>query len=196
MLCLRPLVAMKRSRRSSLTLARSCSCALALLLLQGPGLDAARSLATANPESEKKQKQNLALKGLPITELSADEAVLHALNRLAYGPRPGDTERAKQIGLAKWIDRQLNPNAADDKALEARLQSLPTLGMSAATLIADYARPKQAARKPAPSRASASVDPAAETLQAPARNVSASGENEIGRASCRERGEVALETVV
>src|SRR5437660_5998915 len=46
--------------------------------------------------AEKKPKQDTVLKGLPITELTADEAILHALNRLAYGPRPGDIERIKQ----------------------------------------------------------------------------------------------------
>src|SRR6266446_6106679 len=55
---------------------------------------------------DKKVKQDPALKGLPITELSADEAILHALNRLAYGPRPGDVERVRQMGLAKWIEQQ------------------------------------------------------------------------------------------
>ena len=43
--------------------------------------------------AEKKPKQDPVLKGLPITDLTADEAILHALNRLAYGPRPGDMER-------------------------------------------------------------------------------------------------------
>jgi hypothetical protein len=28
-----------------------------------------------------------------------DAAILHALNRLTYGPRPGDVERVKAIGL-------------------------------------------------------------------------------------------------
>src|SRR5690349_18268231 len=81
---------------------------------------------------DKKVKQDPALKGLPITELSADEAILHALNRLAYGPRPGDIERVRQMGLAKWIEQQLNPNSnsIDDKAVEARLQDYPTLRMS------------------------------------------------------------------
>jgi uncharacterized protein (DUF1800 family) len=161
-------------------------------LLQAPGLDAAHSLPTPNPGSEK--KQDLVRKGLPVTELSADEAVLHALNRLAYGPRPGDIERVKQIGLAKWIDRQLNPNAIDDKALEARLENLPTLRMSAAALIADYARPKQAARKAAQSPASASADPAAETLQAPARSVNTSGEGEDAPSPMKQAsGNVATE---
>ena len=76
---------------------------------------------------DKKQKQDPALKGLPITELSPDEAILHALNRLAYGPRPGDIDRVRQMGLAKWIDQQLNPNSIDDKAVDARLENYPDL---------------------------------------------------------------------
>src|SRR5713226_8919215 len=46
---------------------------------------------------------------LPITELSEDEAILHALNRLGYGPRPGDIERVRRIGLERWIEQQLHP---------------------------------------------------------------------------------------
>jgi uncharacterized protein (DUF1800 family) len=98
---------------------------------------------------DKKQKQDPVLKGLPITELSADEAILHALNRLAYGPRPGDVERVRQMGLAKWIDQQLNPNSIDDKAVEARLESYPTLRMSSATILAQYPQPKQAEKQAA-----------------------------------------------
>src|SRR5712691_7527760 len=96
---------------------------------------------------DKKTKQDPSLKGLPITELTPDEAILHALNRLAYGPRPGDVERIRQMGLAKWIDQQLNPNSIDDKAMEARLQNYPTLKMSAAKLIDEYPQPKQAAKQ-------------------------------------------------
>ena len=65
--------------------------------------------AQAATPVDKKPMQAAVLKGLPVTELSVDEAVLHALNRLAYGPRPGDVERLKQMGLAKWIDQQLSP---------------------------------------------------------------------------------------
>jgi len=105
--------------------------------------------AMAGPlaNSKEKLKQDPALKGLPITELSTDEAILHALNRLAYGPRPGDIERVKQIGLAKWIEQQLNPNSIDDKTMEARLESYPTLRMSAAKLMEEYPRPKQAEKQ-------------------------------------------------
>src|SRR6267378_1636930 len=90
-----------------------------------------------------KDKTDPALKGLPITELSPDEAILHALNRLAYGPRPGDVERVRQMGLAKWIEQQMNPNAIDDRGVEARLEQFPTLRMSTAKLLAEYPQPKQ-----------------------------------------------------
>ena len=97
----------------------------------------------ATTAKDKKVKQDPALKGLPITELSADEAILHALNRLAYGPRPGDVERVRQMGLAKWIEQQMNPNAIDDRGVEARLEQFPTLRMSTAKLLAEYPQPKQ-----------------------------------------------------
>jgi uncharacterized protein (DUF1800 family) len=97
--------------------------------------------------AEKKPKQDPVLKGLPITELTADEAILHALNRLAYGPRPGDIERIKQIGLAKWIDQQLNPSSINDSAFEARLEIYPTLKMNTPQLLAEYPNAKQAAKQ-------------------------------------------------
>jgi uncharacterized protein (DUF1800 family) len=109
------------------------------------GIDLPSALA-ASPR-DKKNKEDASLKNLPITELSPEEAIQHALNRLAYGPRPGDVERVKQMGLAKWIDQQLNPNSVDDKAVEARLENYPTLKMSSAKLLEDYPQPKQVAKK-------------------------------------------------
>ena len=37
-------------------------------------------------------------------KLGKDDQMLHALDRLTFGPRPGDVERLKKIGLKKWID--------------------------------------------------------------------------------------------
>jgi uncharacterized protein (DUF1800 family) len=104
------------------------------------------SLAAAK---DKKPKPDPVLKGLPIRELSTDEAIVHALNRLAYGPRPGDVEHVRQMGLDKWIEQQLNPGSLDDKALEARLTNYPTLRMSAARLQEMYPQPKQAEKQAA-----------------------------------------------
>src|SRR5580765_2791387 len=96
---------------------------------------------------DKRAGLSAALKGLPITELSADEAILHALNRLAYGPRPGEVEQVRRMGLAKWIEQQLNPNAIEDRAVEARLEQFPSLRMSTGKLLAEYPRPKQQAKQ-------------------------------------------------
>jgi hypothetical protein len=121
------------------------------------GIDVPLLSAMPAAAKDKKPKQDPALKNLPITELSADEAIFHALNRLAYGPRPGDVERVRQMGLAKWIDQQLNPNSIDDKALEARLENYPTLRMTSAKLIEEYPRPKQE-EKQAAKRAQAQLE--------------------------------------
>src|SRR5437870_8123028 len=127
--------------RSFLAVILSFACALSLVI------DLPASAATLAAAKDKKSKADPTLTGLPITELSPDEAILHALNRLAYGPRPGDVERVRQMGLAKWIERQLNPNSIDDKGVEARLEDYPTLRMSTAKLTVEYPQPKPAVRQ-------------------------------------------------
>jgi len=84
---------------------------------------------------------------LPITELTEDQAVTHALNRLGYGPRPGDIENIKRMGLEKWIDQQLDPDSIDDSALNARLERYPTLKMSSKELLENFPAPAQAAKQ-------------------------------------------------
>ena len=44
-------------------------------------------------------------------QMTADQKVLHALNRLTFGPRSGDLETVKQKGLDQWIEQQLHPVA-------------------------------------------------------------------------------------
>jgi uncharacterized protein (DUF1800 family) len=84
---------------------------------------------------------------LPIIELTEDEAILHALDRLGYGPQPGEVARIKQMGLEQWIDAQLHPEKIDDSALDARLANLPATTMSAKALLAGYPQPDAAAKK-------------------------------------------------
>ena len=84
---------------------------------------------------------------LPITELTEDEAVLHAMNRLAYGPRLGDVEQVRQMGLEKWIEQQLHPETINDADLDQRLQRYPSLAMSSKRLLAEFPRPEQNAKQ-------------------------------------------------
>jgi uncharacterized protein (DUF1800 family) len=84
---------------------------------------------------------------LPITALTEDQATMHALNRLGYGPRPGDVQRVEQMGLEKWIDQQLDPDSIDDSALDERLRKYPTLTMTSQQLLENFPPPAQAAKQ-------------------------------------------------
>lgn len=65
-----------------------------------------------------------------------DRRILHALNRLSYGPRPGDIEAVRQMGLEKWIDLQLHPERiAENPALNELLAPLKTLHMTPAEIV-------------------------------------------------------------
>src|SRR6267143_3845542 len=77
------------------------------------------------------------------TGLSEEQRILHALNRLGYGARPGDVERVKAMGLDNYIKQQLNPRQIDDSAAEARVKNLPTLNMTTAELYEKYPQPVQ-----------------------------------------------------
>ncbi len=46
-----------------------------------------------------------------------------ALHRLAFGPRPGEVEALKLIGLEKWVQQQVKPTA-DDPEVDKRLAEL------------------------------------------------------------------------
>ena len=62
--------------------------------------------------------------------LSDQQKGVHLLNRLAYGPRPGDVERVKSMGFGRFIEQQLNPAKISDSHLEPRLADLETTHMS------------------------------------------------------------------
>lgn len=71
----------------------------------------------------------------------------HALNRLSFGPRPGDVERVMAIGADVWIDQQLHPERISDRELDARLAKLPTMQMSNSEILQRYYVPVAMARK-------------------------------------------------
>ena len=75
--------------------------------------------------------------------LSEDQQILHALNRLTFGPRPGDVETVRKMGLKKWIDQQLHPErVAENPEVAARLRPLESLQMSAAEIATNYPPPQ------------------------------------------------------
>ncbi|HEY3024764.1 MAG TPA: DUF1800 domain-containing protein, partial [Pyrinomonadaceae bacterium] len=80
-------------------------------------------------------------------KLSEEQRILHVLNRLGYGARPGDVERVKALGIEKYIAQQLEPGKIDDAVAEAKVQNLETLRMTTAELYEKYPQPGQLLRQ-------------------------------------------------
>jgi uncharacterized protein (DUF1800 family) len=60
-------------------------------------------------------------------ELTADQQVLQALNRLTFGPRPGDAIHVRQVGVDRWMAEQLSPaSIKDDQATTFLTANFPT----------------------------------------------------------------------
>ncbi len=77
-----------------------------------------------------------------IRRMDERERAIHALNRLTFGPRPGDVDRVLAVGVDKWIAQQLNPAQIDDSVLEERLTPYGTLRMSAAEMVENFPPPQ------------------------------------------------------
>ena len=83
------------------------------------------SLACAAPQLLAKKKDKPANPGL-----NEQKRTVQALNRLTFGPRPGDVQQVMAMGVDHWIDLQLHPDKIPDGAVESRLTGFRTLHMS------------------------------------------------------------------
>jgi len=66
----------------------------------------------------------------PANATEEQRRAVHALDRLAFGPRPSDTEKVVAMGVDNWIALQLHPEKIDDSGIEARLSQYRTLQMN------------------------------------------------------------------
>jgi uncharacterized protein (DUF1800 family) len=110
---------------------RFVAAALIALMVLPPG----EPLAFAR---KKKKQEPTAANTSPLTP---DQRAIHALNRLTFGPRPGDMAAVEAVGLDKWIDEQLNPETIDDSAFEARLVAYPAMRLSQHELVERFPSP-------------------------------------------------------
>ena len=76
------------------------------------------------------------------SKMPEDKRIVHALNRFTFGPRPGDMERVRAMGLDKWFDEQLHPERISDSAMESRLAPLRTLKMSTREMVENFPPPQ------------------------------------------------------
>jgi uncharacterized protein (DUF1800 family) len=118
----------------------------AILIL--PGLAFTKPTKEAD---EAKRQAKLFQKKIP-----KDQQILHALDRLTFGPRPGEVARVKKTGLKKWLDLELHPERIQENPdLEAKLQPLESLRMTPMEAVQHYPTPQMiraiaAGRQPMP----------------------------------------------
>jgi len=85
----------------------------------------------------------ISIGGLRAATAPADDrAITHVLNRIAFGPRPGDVERVRAIGLDRYVDEQLHPDRIKDEAMRGRLAELPTAQMSRREIVESIELPQ------------------------------------------------------
>src|SRR5688500_3049058 len=79
--------------------------------------------------------------------LTEEQRIIHVLNRLGFGVRPGDVERVKAIGLENYINQQLAPEKISDTVAENKVKDLSVLNMTTAELYEKYPQPGQLLRQ-------------------------------------------------
>ncbi len=74
-------------------------------------------------------------------KLSEDQKIIHVLNRLGFGARPGDVEKVRAIGLQKYIDQQIDGVTIEDTTAESKVKDIEIFKMSTAEVFAKYPNP-------------------------------------------------------
>jgi uncharacterized protein (DUF1800 family) len=106
---------------------RILTCAVCLSAFTGIGVYAAKTAETANFSKQ----------------ISKDDRIVQALNRLTFGARPGDVEQVRKVGLKKWIDDQLHPERiAENPVVAEKLKTFDTLTMPSDELVRNYPAPQ------------------------------------------------------
>ena len=113
---------------------------------------AAAAITAQTALGRKKDKPDAA------SPLDDRKRAVHALNRLTFGPRPGDVERVRRMGVDKWIDLQLHPEKINDSALDAKLAAFRTLRMDTNQIIENFP-PEPMIRQVADGKARLPSDP-------------------------------------
>src|SRR4029453_45536 len=95
-------------------------------------------LAAGGQKSQNKQA---------VRRLTEEQRIVHVLNRLGFGARPGDVERVKAMGEENYINQQLNPEKISDTVAENKIKDLQVLNMSTGELYEKFPQPGQFLRQ-------------------------------------------------
>ena len=81
-----------------------------------------------------------------VRDQTADQQVMQVLDRLAFGPRPGEVQDVRRIGVDAWIEQQLHPDRIDDSAMDQLLARYSLLDQDQASLEAQFAQARREQR--------------------------------------------------
>ena len=73
-----------------------------------------------------------------VLQLTEEQRALHALNRLTFGPRPGDLQKVMDMDVNDWIEQQLHPEEISDSVLDGKLGQFRTLRMSTREMVQTF----------------------------------------------------------
>ena len=77
----------------------------------------------------------------------ANRQIVHVLNRITFGPRPGNIDRVRAIGVEAFIEEQLHPERIDDTRVERFLSGLETRELDTTTVVLRYHLPSLMERR-------------------------------------------------
>jgi uncharacterized protein (DUF1800 family) len=143
-------------------------------------------LPSGSPFREASQNTRNRRTTKPLPPLTEDQKILHLLNRAGFGPRPGDIQRVRQMGIERYIEEQLHPEELPDDILSRPLLAISTLHMSIPETMQIYVPPPVRSTPtptPTPTPAPTQIPaPAINALPAITSNSSEAGKGEMSAA--------------
>ena len=113
----------------------SLKSALALILCGTLCTPAPFGYAQAGPSPDDRTASRPHRPAYESAQLQGDERILQALDRFTFGPRSGDADQLRAMGLDAWFDQQLHPATLDETELNARLAQYPAMQWSVQDLV-------------------------------------------------------------
>jgi uncharacterized protein (DUF1800 family) len=79
-------------------------------------------------------------KSLSVPSSDSIDPMFHLLSRAGFGPRPGELERARELGAQRWLEEQLHPEKIDDSLSAWHTSRFETLHLDPGTCY-EYKKP-------------------------------------------------------
>ncbi|MGH9767314.1 MAG: DUF1800 domain-containing protein [Blastocatellia bacterium] len=93
-------------------------------------------------KGQKRKADQTATRNTDTKKLTEEQRVVHLLDRVTFGARPGDVERVINLGWQKYLDEQLNPERISNQVVEQKLQNIERIHLSNAELAKNYPPPQ------------------------------------------------------